>query len=365
MSSSEASVKKSCCNWPRVIFTFVLIAVAVVLIRLFVPFDQAITNVLPNFAANSTDSTDMPAPSSSPSTQPYVFIQCQTKDDCCQGLDGMCDLRLGEVLFAGAHNSFASTDKGFFIEANQKIETKVSLAAGFRDISVDMCNCDGRYVLCHGICKLAERSAVEFFTEIVTFLNDNPSEIIVINIEINSQAGQQVTLDGIYQVLTNVSGMTDMLYQHSNSSYAWPTLRTLRDADTRIILFHYNGANCDAGDCPVGMNFYWDYAVETEYSFIDLQELENITYSCKITRGVDRSSKKFFAVNGFVTPTSELTAATANLENFANSRIENCSHANENLTVSTYYVDFWSVGDLPRLVQERNTALVAQHKTKQ
>jgi hypothetical protein len=32
-----------------------------------------------------------------------------------------------------------------------------------------------------------------------------------------------------------------------------------------VVLFHYNGANCDAGDCPVGMNFYWDHAVDKNW----------------------------------------------------------------------------------------------------
>jgi hypothetical protein len=82
------------------------------------------------------------------------------------------------------------------------------------------------YVLCHGFCQLGQLPSVEYFGKIVAFVNDNPSEIIVINMEIDSGADQEVTLDGIYNVLTQVNGMTDMLYQYGNpADDEWPTLR--------------------------------------------------------------------------------------------------------------------------------------------
>ena len=364
-------MSKSCCTWPRIIFTFVLIAAAAVLIWLFVPFDKAVANVLPTYGNATTtifpktpapapipaSSSPAPAATSTPST-PYTFIQCTTNDDCCQGLDGICDYKIHEVLFAGAHNSMASVDKGFTFDANQQYETKLSLDAGFRDIAVDMCNCEGAYVLCHGFCQLGRRDPVELFTEIVTFLNNNPSEIIVINMELNSDADQEVTLTGIFDVLNQVTGMTDMMYQHPDPTAEWPTLRSLRNAGTRIIFFHYNGPNCDAGDCPAGMNYYWDSATDSQYSFSDLAALQDTTSSCPIGRGANRGTYKFFAVNSFVTPASQSVAETLNSKDFAETRIDACSAVNSGLKVSTYYVDFWNSGDLPRLVQERNAALV-------
>lgn len=307
--------------------------------------------------------TSSPSPTSPPiADQPFNFMQCVTSDDCCQGIEGICDLRLNQVLFAGAHNSYASADKGFAVP-NHELETKLSLEAGFRDIGVDMCNCDGHYVLCHGWCSFGQRSPVQVFSEIVTFLNSHPTEIIVINMEINSRADQEVTLDGIYNVLTQVNGMTDMLYQHGNPAEEWPTLRTLRDAGKRIVLFHYNGANCDADDCPVGMNYYWDHAVDTKYSFRSLEEISVTSTSCVIGRGADRGSNHFFAVNSFVAVDKISTSVTINSKNFANRRIDDCSSVNENLPVTTYYVDFWSLGDVPQMVQARNAALV-QRRTK-
>jgi hypothetical protein len=364
--TSDAPVKKSCCTWPRVVFALVLIAITGVLMWLFIPFDRAIGSRLPHLG-NSTGSKapavpTAPPPTPSPTLKPYTFIQCQTVDDCCQGLDGICDLRINEILLAGAHNSFSSLDNGFFIEPNQDFETKVSLEAGYRDIAIDMCNCDGVYVLCHGYCKIAELSPIGLLNDVLAFLVANPSEIIVINMEINSAAGQEVTLDGIYDVLKSVSGLTDILYQQNNTNSEWPTLRTLRNGGTRIILFHYGGEDCDTGNCPMGMNYYFDHSVDTRYSFSDLAEIRNITYSCPINRGSDRSSKKFFAVNSFITPTSRSSAAIINSENFTKIRIDDCSSENEDLTVTTYYVDFGSLGDVPRFAQERNAALAQRRR---
>ena len=362
----DATAKRSCCTWPRITLALFLIAITAVLMWLFIPFDKAVGNRLPNLG-NSTGNQapavpTAPPPTPSPTPKPYAFIQCQTVDDCCQGLDGICDFRMNEVLLAGAHNSFASSDNGFFIEPNQDFETKVSLEAGYRDIAIDMCNCDGVYVLCHGYCKIAELSPVDLFNDVLAFLVANPSEIIVINMEINSNADQEVTLDGIYNVLTSVSGLTDMLYQHNDTNTEWPTLRTLRNGGTRIILFHYGGVDCDAGNCPMGMNYYFDHGVDTRYTFSNIAELRNTTYSCPISRGADRSSKVFFAVNSFITPTSRSSAAIINSKNFTKIRIDDCSSVNENLTVTTYYVDFGSSGDVPRHAQERNAALAQRRK---
>ena len=160
--------------------------------------------------------------------------------------------------------------------------------------------------------------------------------------------------------LTQVNGMTDMLYQHGNpADDEWPTLPTLRDADKRIFLFHYNGANCDAGDCPVGMNYYWDHAVDTQYSLRNLEELDDSASasSCKIIGGADCGSNHFFAVNSFVTPSSQSISETINSKDFANSCIDTCSRANGNRTVTTYYVGYWSLGGVLRMVQAQNAAL--------
>lgn len=41
---------------------------------------------------------------------------------------------------------------------------------------------------------------------------------------------------------------------------------------------------------------------------------------------------------------------------YISSRIDECSAINDDLEVNFVYIDFWSQGDLPRLVQDRNIA---------
>lgn len=48
--------------------------------------------------------------------------------------------------------------------------------------------------------------------------------------------------------------------------------------------------------------------------------------------------------------------------NYASGRIDTCSSLNGDMDVNFIYVDFWSEGDIPRLVQERNTAMALQRR---
>lgn len=124
-------------------------------------------------------------------------------------------------------------------------------------------------------------------------------------------------------------------------------------------MFHYNGPNdCSNGQCPPGFHYWFDYAAETQFSFQDVDDLLDIENSCAITRGAG-STMDFFGVNSFTTPASKSDSETINTESFLENRISMCSLYQGGLDVNLVTVDFWSVGDLPELVQQRNSALVA------
>ena len=123
-------------------------------------------------------------------------------------------------------------------------------------------------------------------------------------------------------------------------------------------MFHYNGPNdCSNGQCPPGLHYWFDYAAETEFSFGEISDLEDTETSCQITRG-GGSTMDFFGVNAFTTPPSQTDAKTVNLQSFLENRIDACS-SDRGIDVNLVTVDFWSIGDLPEVVQSRNKALVA------
>jgi hypothetical protein len=185
---------------------------------------QAVDAVVPGASPTSGSST------SAEST--YEFNQCTTTDDCCNGLDTICDLNVNEVLFAGTHNSYASQDEGFqFLYANQVTKVEDQMDAGYRAINLDVCSCSNKLVLCHNSCFMT-RSTNEVFTGMVSFLDNNPTEILLVTLELNSDLDQAVDLNDVYSEMQAVTGFVDYMYIHSSSSTSWPTLRELKEAGT-------------------------------------------------------------------------------------------------------------------------------------
>lgn len=234
---------KKCCTWPRVIIIVLILAVAGVLIWLFAPIDKNVNNVVPQF--NGTfggmgndgsdgneggDGNDGGGGSTSPPVEySYEFIQCQDMSNCCNGLEEICDLGVDDILWATSHNAMATKENGFIFGYNHLYELESSLKAGYRCLSLDVCNCGGEYQLCHGICDLGARDPTEVFTNIISFMQDNPTELIMINLQVNSEVSDEVSLNDFSSLLNNVPGFGERLYVH-DPTQSWPTLRTLKDS---------------------------------------------------------------------------------------------------------------------------------------
>ena len=166
MSSQRRESNRSCCTWPRILLLVVLLAVAGVCIWKFVPWDDTINNVLDQVpipgGSDDSDSitnnnNDGNNDSNSNEVKPvvmYEFIQCdgngQTSGDCCNGLEGICDLRADEILYATLHNGMSTFEDGFLFGPNHKYQLEAALQAGYRGLNLDLCNCGGETIFCHG-----------------------------------------------------------------------------------------------------------------------------------------------------------------------------------------------------------------------
>lgn len=365
MPASKQGRKKCCLI---LIVLVMLLTTAGLLIYFFVPWKGAV-NQIPGLNQNQTDGGEKEQGSNTaPTAAPlfdYQFIQCDdVNSNCCNGLAEICDLGVNDILWGTSHNAHATNEGNYPFGYNHLYNLGQSLEAGYRGISVDVCNCGGDYQLCHGVCTIGAQSPITDFGIIVQFLKDNPSEIIMINLEINNEAqgGSQVSLDTFATLLSdNVDGFDDMLYAH-DVTQPWPTLQTLIDLKKRLLLFHLNGPNsCADGACPDGFHYWFDFAAETAFDFATVDELDDSSTSCEITRGAG-SSMDFFAVTSFLTPPSESESVAINAQAALESRIQACSQYNGGLDVNVLYVDFWNIGDLPQVVQEHNKALAARRR---
>lgn len=220
-----------CCSWPRFIILVILLAVAGVLIWLFVPEDSVKDIVPQPNVPTATEPAAAPGDNSEPTAAPvdnsYQFMQCQDMNNCCNGLEEICDLGVDDILWAMSHNAMSSQETGFLLAYNHLYGMENSLKAGYRGLSLDVCNCGGEYQLCHGICVIGALDPTEVFTNIVNFLNENPTEIIMINLQLNSEVSDEVDLNYFASLMNdNVAGFSDRLYIH-DPSQTWPTLRDL------------------------------------------------------------------------------------------------------------------------------------------
>ena len=293
---------------------------------------------------------------------PYVFNQCPSDGECCNGLPSNCDLRPNEMLWATVHN--ANHDD--LLLANHEAPLEQALEAGYRGLMLDVCWCiNGSGVLelqfCHMICGVGYRDPLEVFSNIGTFLDNNPTEVIFINFEI-SHGSPTPTL--IWEVM-KTAGLRSKTYLHDGSDF--PSMRNLLLDGRQLIVSKHRGIDCTdptITGCTGRIFEYFNEVIETHYSFNDIEAVEDTSKSCPGYRGVGRS-ERFYSINNFVTSTlgpSEIAADVINRKAFLEKRLQDC----ESITgfeTNFVSVDFWQRGDLLQVTQETNLARAKQRRS--
>lgn len=241
--------------------------------------------------------------------------------------------------------SIVYSEGDFTFGFNHKFGLERALVAGYRGLNLDVCNCNGALQFCHNVCDFGERMPNEVFSNTLQFLNDYPSEVIVLVFQASKDTGP-INWDDLHAEMGNVDGFLDMLYVHQYGD-SWPKMGDLVDQNKRIIVFYFNGGTCTNGmsECPKGFEYFYNYASETQFESATLKDLENEEYSCEITRGPqdDALPANFLVVNNFVTPPDVDASAVANSQTFLAARLNKCANISK-MRPNFVYVDFWSEG---------------------
>mmetsp|Transcript_25592 Transcript_25592/g.59981 ORF Transcript_25592/g.59981 Transcript_25592/m.59981 type:complete len:399 (-) Transcript_25592:290-1486(-) len=373
--SSRREEKKTCCTWPRIFSFVLLLAVACFLIWFFEPWNNVGkiggsngVNVDIDISGGETTGSDgggggdsvQPPPPTTTEPAGYEFTQCDTPGRCCNGLDGACDLRADEILYATLHNGMATLEGGFLLGPNHQKPLEGALEAGYRGINLDICNCGGQLIFCHGICGFGPRDILDVMRNVNEFLDRNPTETIVFIYQVDNDADQKVDLNAFYDRLLLVDGLIEKLYVHDGPQKSWPTLRQLTSPtfNKRIIMFHYNGPDCniDPGACPDGLHLYYTYAMDNNWDHSGIDSIEDRSSSCELRKnGINR--KQFVGLNNFVSPPSRSKAKQLNEYSSALDYVQDCTRQ-LGVDINFLLVDYWSEGDLPRVTQDHNAALV-------
>jgi hypothetical protein len=321
------------------------------------PTDRTPTPSVGPRPTDRTPSPTMQKTTDTPIRTPSSSAPSASTAQKCNGLENLCNIPVNNILFATVHNAGSTTEDGVTLFPNQNLKLEKALAAGFRGINIDIGKCDGEIKLVHGICFVGFRDFVEVFTDIVSFLDANPNEVLLMPVEINSDTGGAVTLDEIDAMMQNVTNLKRYMYTH-DSTQSWPTMRDLIQANTRILFFQYNGESCGGNSgltCPSGLNDWFCYAEEGNFEFDTLSQFDDKSFACKATRG-GTCSTDFYGVNVFETIPSASDAETLNSRSFLQDHITQCASI-AGQDVNLVLVDFWDIGNVLDVVREYNALL--------
>eukprot|EP00984_Skeletonema_dohrnii_P014784 scaffold6278_cov135-Skeletonema_dohrnii-CCMP3373.AAC.13 len=378
--------KKNRCTLPVASFSLVVVAVALIVTWQVFPTEEIVVKFLPKFeppakpymgeeapgtATSDNDQNngdggidiDIPLENEVPisdATSVPSFMKCPIDSDelCCNGSPQNCELKVNETMFATLHNAMSTEEGDFTFGFNHYKTLEKAMVAGYRGINLDACNCNGKLQFCHNVCDYGERVPQEVFTNVVNFLKEYPSEVIILIFQATTEKGPIVWND-LYDEMKQVEDFEDMLYVHQGEGKEWPLMGDLVKSNKRIVTFYFNGGTCTDDICPEPFLPFFKYTAETEYQSANLDELRNIQYSCQLTRGPGGFKGDFFAVNNFVTPPDPEASAITNTQKFLSERLTSCANFNGKRP-NFVYVDFWGEGVTSQLVQYANKQMASQ-----
>jgi len=254
----------------------------------------------------------------------------------CNGSSRFCDRRFDEVSYPMAHNAMSNAENGWMVP-NQNFNITRQLDDGIRAMELDTYNENGELLLCHALCGLGSQPLVEGLSEIRTFLESNPSEVVSIIFE--SYIENAETASAIED-----SGLLSFTYPHVVGE-PWPTLGEMIDADTRLVVFQEK-----PGDAEYPWLMYiWDHAWETHFSWEAPED-----FNCDPNRG--NPDNPLFLLNHFLTNifgAPEL-AEMVNYNPLFIDRAKQCEEEG-NALPNFVKVDFYDIGDLFDVVESLNT----------
>lgn len=274
---------------------------------------------------------------------------CEPSGVRCNGLDSNCGMRVNDLLYATVHN--AQHDTPPFQNHNAPLEE--ALVAGYRGLMLDVCKCDDELRFCHGNCNIGKRDIESVITNIVSFLDNNPKDVIIIDFEMS--VGDP-TPDELWRVMSSVPRLDNKVYQYAYGE--WPTLGAMTDAGKQIIAFQHNGPDCPGSyGCSPKIYDFFDYTMGTDWDYDNVSDIRDYQTSCQIKRGAN-GKRHFYSVNNFVTNffgPSAPSSAIVNQIDFARERVHNCAEV-MNAEPNFINVDYWQLGDVVGFVNEENAA---------
>ncbi|HEY6546852.1 MAG TPA: hypothetical protein VI589_03065, partial [Vicinamibacteria bacterium] len=304
--------------------------------------------------------------------------------DTCNGDAALCDRRVDQVVFPGAHNAMSSADVDRWMFPQQERGVASMLADGVRALLVDVHygrpvlgsetvktdlgaeqgsrakmeeavgaeglaaamrirdrltgreeGAQGLY-LCHGFCELGALPLVPWLSTLRDFLAANPGDVLVLVIE-------DYIAPGELAAAFKESGLDTLVFR-GPAAPPWPTLRELADSRQRVLVFTETGTPGVPWIQPA-----FEAIQETPYRF-----RKPADFSCAAHRGGTAGS--LFQINHWIDTTPDpkpSNAAIVNAYDFLLARARQCEAERKKLP-NVVAVDFYRTGALLRVVRTLN-----------
>lgn len=283
----------------------------------------------------------------------------------CNGHAELCDRPINEVAYATSHNSMSIAEYGWVWPMHDGTITD-QLNYGVRALLIDthyiedkgdpefvaslppagqefLQNAVDTFVppaqeglwLCHQFCALGYSPFDEMLTEVKTFLDENPREVLFMVIQ------DAVTSADTDQAFTE-AGLVPYIYDHPDGQ-PWPTLRELIDSNQRLLVMAE-----EEGPPPAWYDNVWTVTEETPYTFIFPEQ-----FNCEPNRG--ETGKPFFLLNHWIQrgAPNRVDGAVVNDYDFLLGRAQQCQ-AERGKLPNFIAVNWYSQGDLMEVVDTLN-----------
>ena len=195
---------------------------------------------------------------------PLIRIVTSINGLKCNGLEGLCDLKIDQMTFPGAHNAGSDSHiSDACLWRNHKSNMADQFRKGIRYFDIDTCWQENRVKNCH--CNSNLNLGCHYGTDMfVTLSNlnfwmkfsfpvyglDYRNEVIILhfnsNADISGEAAKEKIGKGLATMLTNLwnpngKGELKMNNYYKKNKNQWPTLRQAIESKQRVFVFMDHG----------------------------------------------------------------------------------------------------------------------------
>lgn len=153
--------------------------------------------------------------------------------DTCNGHAELCERSYANVTYLGAHDSYAVGDSLF---ANQAKPVEDQLADGIRILQLQTHKNNGAIHLCHTACNFLDDGPLEdYLAKVNTWAQANPNEVVTVLV-----TNPELTDPSEFGAAFEKAGLAQRAYKPQSPTMAfpdWPTLGSLIDAGTNVVVF--------------------------------------------------------------------------------------------------------------------------------